>query len=266
MDSDYDGGHGLPSDFPSDPSYGGFYLAGGLLTLVLIALLAAAIVGFLNGQTNRRRTNFDDWPKTIALFIKRKCNEVIRDKSEPERATGDGVMAFLFGDAARRRDDRGRRDVRDIDPGRAGRVAGHVRALIGGNLKLGKEINGELKSLSEALEGYREIKDPALVAGVGGAVNGAVINIAVNTGPSGNGAGDPVQVMGGPYAPGVPAGSSVPAPHLAPPLVIDRQANIWLAFNKFRDDWSHPDVMAGLLKSAQGQVCVRPPDPPRPIV
>lgn len=264
MDSDYQTGHGLPTDFPSDPSYGGFYVIGGLSTLLLLAILAAALFGFLNGMREKYRRNYSDWPLAIARFIRRKCNEVIRTRSESdEHPAIDGFWAGLFGQPSRRAAEPARKNVRDIDYGKAAQVAGYVRALLGSNLKLGKEISGELKGLTEALEGFKEIKDPALVPGLGGPMTGgAIINIAVNQGPQGS--NDPVQVIGGPYGSGAIAAPGAVAPQVLPPIVIDRDANIWLAFNKFRDEWNNPEVMAGVLASAQGQLCIRPADPPKP--
>lgn len=262
---DYQSGHGLPTDFPSDPSYGGFYVIGGLSTLLLLAIIAGALLGFLTGMRDKYRRNYTDWPKQIALFIRRKCNEVIRTKDEREdRAPIDGLWSNLFGGPSRRAEDRApRENVRDIDYAKAGLVAGYVRSLLGNSLKLGKEISGELKGLTEALEGFKEIKDPALVPGLNGPMNGgAIINIAVNQGAQGT--VDPVQVIGGPYTPGGIVMPGATGPQLQPPLAIDRDANIWLAFNKFRDEWNSPDVMAGQLGSAQAQLCVRPAEPPKP--
>ncbi len=273
MDSDYQAGHGLPTDFPSDPTYGGVYLIGGLSTLLLLAILAGALLGFITGMRDKYRANYTDWPRQIALFIKRKCNEVIRTRGEGgEEAGPAGFFPGLFGGPVRRSEE-ARKNVRDIDYARAGLVAGYVRALLGNSLRLGKEMSGELKGLSEALEGFKEIKDPnaAVVPGLAGPMTGgAIINIAVNQGPNGQGANDPVQVIGGPYAAGVPYGGIVMpgaavSPQLQAPLVIDRDANIWLAYNKFRDEWNNPDVMAGQLASAQAQLCVRPVEPPKPF-
>lgn len=257
MGNDYDTGHGLPSDFPSDPSYGLYFWIGGLLTALLIALVAAAIIGFLRGHSSRRTANFEDWPHRIARFVKRKSEEVVRPAHAEQRQSVpvEGIWAVLFG-GGRPAEASVRRHARDIDEGLAEKVTGIVRSLIGCNLALGKEMSAEIKALTEALEGYKDIKDAAPGAPVPQA-GGTVINIAVNPASS-----EAAQLLPGPYA---SAASVVQAaPQLFESRALSREANIKLAFDKFREDWMNPDVAAAQLKAAQIALCTRPPEPPRP--
>ena len=272
MESDYQSGHGLPTDFPTDPSFGGFYVVGGLSSLLLLAIIAGVLLGFITGMRDKRRDNYEDWPRRMAKFIRRKTNEAIRGKDDetagamrpfwqsgrddnPRR--GQGPFAWLFGSEPEP-EDKGRKNVRDINEQKARQATLYVRELLGGSLKLGKEINAEVKHLSEALDGFKEIKDAA--PGFGGPMNGgAIINIAVNQGVN---AADPVQVIGGPYAPGSP-GTPVHAAQLQPAVVVDHDASVWLAFNKFREEWDNVEVSAGIIGAAQSQLCApRAPEPP----
>ena len=259
MQSDYDAGHGLPSDFPSDPMYGGIYIAGGLCTLLLLAMVAAAVIFFLRGLREKRRTAYDDWPLTLASFVRSHARRAIHPRAE--RRDDEPQPLFGRGKKAEAKD-----PVRSVsgapDMAEASRLPYYVTGLLGGCIALGEAMNKQVKGLNDALDGFKEIKDavpvsPALAG------NGTVINIAVNqTGPNTT-VTDPVQTLGGPYG-GTAIAGGAPGYPATEPLAISRDANIWMACNKFYEDWNPADVMAAAVRSAQDQLYTRPPEPPRP--
>ncbi len=259
MQSDYDAGHGLPSDFPSDPSYGGIYVAGGLCTLLLIALVAAAVISFLRGLREKRRTAYEDWPLALAMFVRGHARRAIQPRAERRDDEPDGFF--------RRRKAEAKDPVRAVsgapDMSEAGRLPYYVTGLLGGCIALGEAMNKQVKGLNDALDGFKEVKDavPGIAPGLAG--NGTVINIAVNqTGPHTT-VTDPVQTLGGPYS-GAAVVGAAPGYPATEPVAISRDANIWMACNKFYEDWNPADVMAAAVRSAQDQLYTRPPEPPRP--
>lgn len=259
MDSDYDTGHGLPTDFPSDPNYGGLWFTGGLCSLLLLALIIAAVMAFLRGSSAKRRDNYDEWPRSLAGFVRGKAREVVH--ANDEGAAASGFIGGWFGARAVGAQGKSRRNARDIDPARAALLPWYVDRLLGRNIALGEAMNKQIKGLSDALDGFKDIKDAVPAPGAP-AAGGTVINIAVNqTGPNGT-SGDPVQTLGGPYSGAAVAGGA-PGYVMPEPVEIGKNANIWMAYNRFREDWDQPDVMATFIRSAQNQLYTRPPEPPR---
>lgn len=234
-------GHGLPSDFPSDPVYHFHVLAWGLGLLLLVVFAAAVIMAFRQAFT--------------------KYSRLERDEAIKERvARVDKALRLA---TAGSRDDQMQK-------------AEHALAVIDANfastLTLSKKLNDAMSPLYKALDGVKEedAKPGGMMNGGNVMAGGTVINIAVNNGqPVLPGAADPAaaqaSTMPGPYA------SSAPAPGDAPPAKekmspFEQSEAIWKAIHKLFNYWKNRTAVTTAFTAAQQQLLNSPfwEPPPAP--
>ncbi len=154
MQIDYSNdGHGLPSDFPSDPVFQFDLLFWGLGGLLLLLLLAAIFFAFYKMAEQRVMSDAQD-------AISRRVEVVRKVLSEAARAPEDEQEVRL----------------------RA--CVDEIKKQFGSTLKLSADFSKAIGALNTAMDGTREeeYKAPGGMP-VGGALTGnTIINIAVNQG------------------------------------------------------------------------------------
>ena len=225
-----DDGHGLPSDFPSDPVYHFHLLAWGLGALLLVLFAAAIIMMFRRAYVTYSRSQRED-------AIKERVARV--DKALRTASQGS----------------------RDDQIQKAEAAVAAVDANFAQTLVLSKALNDAMGPLLKALEGVREedVKPGGMMNGGNVMAGGTVINIAVNNGqpvtPEAAAAAVP-----GPYA-------SAPAPAVAADGKAavkeamspgERAEAVWKAIHKLYAYWKNKTAVTTAFTAAQQQLLNSP--------
>lgn len=219
-------GHGLPSDFPSDPVYHFHFLTWGL-GLLLLALCGAAIIMMF------RRAYVDYSRGTRDKAIEERVALV--DKALRKASAGDRTEQLQKAQVA----------LAVID------------ANFAKSLALGKELNKAMGPLYKALDGVTE-EDPkanGMMNGGNVMAGGTVINIAVNNGQPCT--PDSAPLMPGPYASAVPVAPDAPA--VKEKMSPGEQAEaVWKAIHKLYSYWRNRTAVTAAFSAAQQQLLSSP--------
>ncbi|EGF89262.1 hypothetical protein ABI_46100 [Asticcacaulis biprosthecium C19] len=227
MQVDYtNDGHGLPSDFPSDPVFQ-WDLMLGFVGLVLLALVLAGL--FIFFQRLGRQ------------MVLREADDAIVKKSD--------LISKALSRAARA--------PRDQQEARLGEAVGEIDKHFGATLKAAADISKAVGGVSGALEG---LKDGAPASGLfpnGSHVHGnTIINIAVNNGEMVNGGPG-----GGPIG-GQPVPASAPDVEMTP---RERHEIVWEAIQRLFDYWKFRSAVVTQLRAVRQQLDHSPSwEAPRP--
>ncbi len=127
---------------------------------------------------------------------------------------------------------------------------------------LAVELEKAVKDLNSAIEGVRVLPAPA-GAGMGAShvSGGAVINIAINQGATGQAVGDAVQNIG---TGGTSGGGGGTIGNLNQPIYLDRLSTLRRLVLQIAGEWNNLQVNVSLFKAAQNQLTRQAPPPKKP--
>lgn len=229
MQVDYtNDGHGLPSDFPSDPIFQ-WDLMLGFVGLVLLVLVLAGLF----------------------IFFQRLGRQmVLREADDAIVKKADLVSKALS---------RAARAPRDQQEAKLGEAIEEVDKHFGATLKAAADISKAVGGINGSLEGLVK-KDTAPANGLfpnGSHVHGnTIINIAVNNGEVSNG-----------QPGGAPLGAH-PAPAPASDIEItprEKREIVWEAIQRLFDYWKFRSAVVAQLRAVRQQLDHSPSwEPPRP--
>ena len=238
MQLDYQNdGHGLPSDFPSDPVYHFHFLAWGLGLLLLALFAAAIIMAFRQAFVKYSRLEREDAIKERVARVDKALRIASAGSRDDQMAKAENALAVIDANFSK-------------------------------SLDLSKALNKAMTPLYKALDGVEEqdAKPGGPLSGGNVMAGGTVINIAVNN-------GQPVTPeaaagMPGPYASSVPAPADKDAVKetMSP---FERSEALWKAIHKLYGYWRNKTAVTTAFTAAQQQLLNspfwEPPLPPESV-
>jgi len=246
--------HQMPTDFPNDPDYFGF-VGWSLAACIFVAAFVAAIWrGYRTGYKGTISAVYDVWPVRLSKMVNKKWKKTKQRKVRKIFRTDLPEWFVKFFAIKKELPEQTPNTNGDVNEIALAQFLAFFKKSLGHNLELGKKVGGQLKSLSEALEGFRTL-EPHETPVSSPLQTGTMINIAVNQGAI----GEIGHAVASPFS---HATSSVPHSNLSVSgvvpreVIIDRDDNIWLMQSNCEGVFSSDTVLINLLKANQTELCM----------